>query len=164
MLFWRRKAREQELEREMRAHLEREAEEQQEAGLSVEDAHYAARRAFGNRSLIKEDVRTAWGWVFLETLAKDLRYTVRSLRGSPVFALIAISSLGLGIGANTAIFSFVNALLLKHLPVPEPAQLVQLAEYENGKVANSAFSFPMIAELEKRNQAFDGMAGSYSVM
>jgi predicted permease len=163
MLFWRRKAREQELEREMRAHLEREAEEQQEAGLSVEDAHYAARRAFGNRSLIKEDVRTAWGWVFLETLAKDLRYTVRSLRGSPVFALIAISSLGLGIGANTAIFSFVNALLLKHLPVPEPAQLVQLAEYENGKVANSAFSFPMIAELEKRNQAFDGMAGSYSV-
>ncbi len=164
MRWWQRKSRERELERELRSHLDLEAEEQQqEAGLSPDEARYAARRAFGNPSLIKEKTREMWGWNLLETLGQDLRYAFRGLRKSPAFTLVAVSSLGLGIGANTAIFSFVNALLLKHLPVPEPTRLVQLAEYEGNKEINSVFSFPFIAELDKRNDVFDGILGRFPV-
>jgi predicted permease len=163
MWFSRRKQREQELERELQAHLDLEAEERTEAGMSYEEARFAAKRALGNEGLTKEDVRAAWGWTFVETLGQDLRYAFRSLRGSPVFALVAILSLGLGIGANTAIFSFVNALLFKHLPVPDADRLVTLSEYRNGKHINDVFSLPMIAELDKRNQAFDGLLGRYPV-
>ncbi len=163
MWFSNRKRREQELERELQAHLDLEAEERKEAGMSAEEARFAAKRALGNKSLTKEDVRAAWGWTFLETLGQDLRYAFRSLRGSPVFALVAILSLGLGIGANTAIFSFVNALLFKHLPVPDADRLVTLSEYKNGKHINDIFSFPMITELDKRNQAFDGLFARYPV-
>ena len=159
MRLWRRKAREQEWERELRAHLDLEAEEQQEAGLSLEEASYGARRAFGNRSLITENVRAVWGSTLFEALGQDLRYAFRSLRASPVFALIAVSSLGLGIGANTAIFSFVNALLLKHLPVPEATRLVSIAEYEHGNEINSVFSLPFIEGLNKNSRAFDGILG-----
>ncbi len=161
--FDKRNTREQELDRELRAHLELEAEEQRASGLSEEEAHYAAKRALGNQSLTKENVRAVWNWTFLETLGQDLRYAFRSLRGSPAFALVAIASLGLGIGANTAIFSFVNALILKHLPVPEPTRLVTLSEYENGRVINDVFSFPMIQELEKGNKVFAGITGRYPV-
>jgi len=163
MRFWRRKARENELERELRAHLELEAEEQRESGVPAEEAAYAAQRAFGNTGLVKESVREVWGWLLLESLGQDLRYAFRSLRGSPVFAFIAIWSLGLGIGANTAIFSFVNAILLKRLPVPNPEQLVQLEAYENGKRVNNNFSFPFLAALNKRSTAFDGVAGRFAV-
>jgi hypothetical protein len=131
--------------------------------LSREEAQYAAKRAFGNRSLTKENVRAAWGGAFLETIAQYLRYGFRSLRASPVFALVAISSLGLGIGANTAIFSFMNALLLKQLPVPEPAQLVQVAGFAAGKEVNTNFTFPFLAELDRRSQTFDGVLGRFPV-
>jgi len=164
MRFWRRKTREQDLERELLAHLELEAQEQQEeAGLSSEESRYAARRAFGNLGTVKESVREAWGGTLFETLGQDLRYAFRSLRASPAFVFVAVGSLGLGIGANTAIFSFVNALLLKHLPVPEPTRLVELAEYKGSEEVNSAFSFPFIAELDKRNSSFNGVFGRFPV-
>ena len=162
-MWWPRRRREQELERELQSHLDCEAEEQYESGLSDEEARYAAKRALGNQGLTKENVRAAWGWTFADTLAQDLRYAFRSLHNSPVFALVAVISLGLGIGANTAIFSFVNALLLKHLPVPEAERLVRLAEYKNGRDVNDVFSYPMILELDKRNKAFDGIFGRYLV-
>ncbi len=157
--FSRRKAREHELERELQAHLELEAQEQQGNELSAKEAGHAAKRAFGNRGVTKEDVRAEWGWTFVETLGQDLRYAFRSLRGSPVFALVAILSLGFGIGGNTATFSLFNARFLKTLPVPEPNRLVELAETENGATINSIFSLPMITELDKRNPTFDGMYG-----
>lgn len=163
MYFWRRKTRERELERELLAHLELEAQEQQEAGVSSEESRYAARRAFGNLGTVKESVREAWGGTLFETLAQDLRYAFRSWRANPAFILVAVGSLGLGIGANTAIFSFVNALLLKQLPVAEPSRLVALAEYESGKEINSVFSLPFIAELDKRNNAFEGILGRFPV-
>ncbi len=126
MRWFRRKNREQDLERELRSDLESEAAELQEQGLSAEEARYAAQRAFGNTSSIKEKVRGTWGGSWFEDLIKDLRYTLRQLRKSPGFAAIAVLSLAVGIGANTAIFTVINAVLLKSLPVRDAEGLVVL--------------------------------------
>ena len=164
-MMWmkRKRSRERDIERELRAHLDLEAEERREAGAGDTDARFGARRALGNSSLIGESMREVWQWAWLETLTQDLRYALRSLRGSPVFALVAISSLGFGIGANIAIFSFVNALLLKRLPVPEAAQLVQVGEYAGDKQVNSVFSLPLVDALNHQEHLFSGVLGRFSV-
>jgi predicted permease len=151
------------LDDELRFHLEERVDENIAAGMSEEEARRDARLRFGNPTLLKESARENDILVWLETAMQDLRYALRGLRRSPGFAATAIVSLGLGIGANTAIFSFVSALLLKQLPVPEPARLVQLAGYEDGKLTNSAFSYPFLSELDKANRSFDGLAGRYPV-
>jgi predicted permease len=151
------------LDDELRFHLEERVDENIAAGMSDEEARRDARLRFGNPTLLKESARENDILVWLETAAQDLRYAWRGLRRSPGFAATAIISLGLGIGANTAIFSFVNALLLKHLPVPEPARLVQLAEYENAQLTNSVFPYPFLAELDKSNRTFDGLFGRFPV-
>jgi predicted permease len=155
---WFRKTREQDLERELRSHLELEAEERRDAGLAPDDAPSAARRAFGNTTLVKEDMRAMWTWTSMDRLLQDLRYALRTMRKNPGFSTAAILSLALGIGANTAIFSLIDALLLRSLPVRHPAELVQVLLVEQGHPGDS-FGYPSIGALSTRTDIFAGLCG-----
>jgi hypothetical protein len=130
--IWRSRHRENELDRELESHLELEAEEQLDSGLSPEEARYAARRAFGNTTSIREDMRAIWSMVWLERLASHLKYAARSLRKDPGFTVIAVLTLALGIGANTAIFRAIDALMLRPLPFSAVDQLVHIYPTKNG--------------------------------
>lgn len=124
MRWWRRKEREEDLERELRADLELEAEEQQANGVAPQDARNAARRAFGNVTWVKEEARFMWGWTLWETIFRELRYAARTLRKSSGFTATAILTFALGIGASTAVFTVVDSVLLKPLGFHESSRLV----------------------------------------
>ena len=130
--FRERRDREKDLNRELESHLELETEEQLDSGLSADEARYAARRAFGNTTLVQEDVHAIWSLAWLERIQRDLKYSARSLRKNPVFTLVAVLTLALGIGANTAIFSTIDALMLRPLPFSAADQLVRIYSTKDG--------------------------------
>src|SRR5262245_6044817 len=117
----------------MRFHLEMKAAENLASGVSPEKARYAARRQFGNQTLLREVSRDMWSFRSLETLAQDLRYGLWMMIKNPGFTAVAVLTLALGIGANTAIFTVVNAVILQPLPYPEAAQLIRLWESNPGR-------------------------------
>jgi predicted permease len=131
--LFRRNRPDDELEQEIQAHLAMATRDRIAAGEDPQAANAAARREFGNRTLIKETTREMWGWSSLETFLQDVRYALRGIRRSPGFATIAIASLALGIGANTAIFSLMNTVMFRLLPVQNPAELVELLQKYPGE-------------------------------
>ena len=123
--FWSRR-RDSDLDDEIAHDLALDAEERIQSGMSRQQAEQSTRRDFGNVALVKEDTREAWGWAPIERLGQDLRYGWRTLRAAPLFTVMAVLSIALSIGANTAIYSFMDAILMRALPLQHPDELVIL--------------------------------------
>jgi predicted permease len=182
--WWNWRKRSDELEKEIQHHLHMAETERIERGASQNEAQAGARREFGNVRLVKEVTREAWGWRWLEDLYEDSRVGMRTLRKSPGFAATSILTLALGIGANTVIFSFISAALLRAIPVRDTNQLVLLrwkartqpnagfgqfgdceANFQNGTASSEqtmtsdcSFSVPFFREIQKRTDAFASSA------
>jgi predicted permease len=154
----RREKKEDDLNRELRDHLDLETEKQKNAGLPEKEARYAARRDFGNETVVKEHTRETWGWNFLERFVQDLRYGLRMIRRNPGFAAVAVLTLALGIGANTAIFSIVNAVFLQPLPFPDANQVYLIGRTGN-RIGGNSLSLPIyLAWQQNRRDSFDALA------
>lgn len=163
-----------ELNDEVQAHLESLAERYRDRGMSAEDARQAAQRQFGNASLVQERYREARGFFWLSAWWRDVRYGARQLARNPLFAMIAIASLALGIGANTAIFCAAKAVLLDTLPVSDPHELRMLTwvsghdqpvprvwgdvwSTDSGGVASNVFSFAAFEAMQQSRDVFQGL-------
>jgi predicted permease len=142
---------------EIDAHLQLEFERQRELGLSEEEARAAARRAFGSVTQAKERFYESHRWLWLDHFWQDVRYGVRTLRKSPGFAVIAILTLAIGIGANTALFSVVNGVLLNPLPYPQPDRLVALYARAN-EFNKFSISYPNFLDWTSQNHSFSSLA------
>ena len=156
---WPRRRRETELEEEIQGHLEMAIRDHLERGETAEEANATARREFGNVGLVKEVTRAIWGWVWLEQLGQDLRYAVRSLGRSPAFTPVAVLVLALGIGANTAVFSVVSAILLRPLPYDRADRLVWVWGNNNQLGVNQGYlSSADIFEFGRQSRSLESIA------
>ena len=150
--WWHRDALDAELREELRTHLEMKAAD-------VEGPK-AARLAFGNPAMILEDARNEWGFPRLETLWQDLQYGARMLVRAPGFTAVALLSLAVGIGANTAMFSLVDRMLIRKLPVREPDRLVVVSA-SRGRGVSTTSSFADFVDYRDRNEVFDGLVATF---
>jgi putative ABC transport system permease protein len=155
---FRNKELDQDLEDELRAHLEMRAQDEIEAGMSEEEARLKAARRFGNPTLVREHTRRAHLVVWLETVLQDLRHGQRTLRKSPAFTMVAVSSLALGIGLNTAVFSLVDTLLFRRVQRVDTARLVSLYRVSTKGEMRGWFPYPVIRQLREGNNVFAGTA------
>jgi macrolide transport system ATP-binding/permease protein len=159
---WRKRA--DELDKEMEHHLLMAETDRMERGASQKDAAAGARREFGNAGLVRELARDAWGWRWLEDLLGDLRYGVRVLRKNPAFSLAAVLAIALGVGINVGIFSVLNGVALRLLPVPHADQLLSVDQIFNGHVSRdvhgeiSMFSYAEYLDYRDHNHVFSGLA------
>jgi predicted permease len=157
-MHWRRNKREEDLERELQSHLELETQEQRDCHLTPEQARYAAQRAFGNTALAKEATRDAWGFTWPDKLWHDLRYGCRAFQNNPGFAAVAILTAALGIGANTSIFTVVNAVLLRPLPYRDAARLVSPVNFGKDNFLGLGVADFQYAAWRDQARIFDGAA------
>ncbi len=177
--LFRRKSMETELDEELRAHFEKQAEKYVQSGVPVEEARRRARLEFGGLDQVKEECRDARGVGFVETLISDLRYILRTLAKNPAFATVTVLTLALGIGVNTAIFSLINVVMFKSLPVKQPERLAlfQWASEswpimipslrgswgtdKSGRVVSTSFTPAAFEEVRAKNQVLSGICAFF---
>ncbi len=148
------------LAEEIRSHLAMEERENRESGMSPEEAHYAALRKFGNVTRVKEDAWEVWSFVWLEQLWQDIRFGLRMLPKNPGFTTVAVLTLALGIGGNTAIFSLVDAVFLEPLPYSHPEQIVQVMEKTPGGERKWTSTLTFL-DWKNQNTVFQAMAAEW---
>jgi hypothetical protein len=151
------------LEQEMRLHVALRAESLQRGGVTGDEAHTAARRAFGNHTTIQQESRDMWGMVRIEQLAQDLRFAARGLVRRPAFTVVAVLSLAIGIGATTALFSAANVLLFRPLPYARSSELMKVTLVKpprGGRPADdqSLWSYPKFLTFREAQRVFSGLA------
>src|SRR5262249_6105367 len=128
-------------------------------GMTPDDARAAARRAFGSVALVREDTRAVWMPVWIDQLLQDARYGMRMLRRSPGFTAVVTLTLALGIGLTTAVFSVVNAVLVRPLSYPEPNRVVWIATYDDRGPGDEFVASPDLAAWRDQAQSLDKIAG-----
>ncbi|HKT11515.1 MAG TPA: permease prefix domain 1-containing protein, partial [Terriglobia bacterium] len=148
---------EQEMDDEIRFHIDKQIQQNIAEGMSIDEAHFAALRAFGNGGAIEEECRDSWHVRLMNELFQDFRYGLRQLRRNPGFTAIAIVTLALGIGAITAIFSVVNGVLLNPLPYSLPDRLVAIYS-RTAQFSRGSISYPNFLDWERDNHSFSSLA------
>lgn len=156
--FWRGRKRHQELDEEIRLHFQMAVKDRIERGESQDEAELATRREFGNTTLIKEVTREMWGWASIDRLYQDLRFGSRMLAKNPGFTVVAVLTLALGIGANTAMFSVLNVYLFRGLPYPDSDRLVQVLRVTRDSQVWPQHSAADLSDERSGNKVFEGLA------